>query len=149
MRACWLLLTVVAVAAGCGGGGGSSEQHDRTKLLECVRQTNSTMLATRPDAILVSFMTADGLSSIEHVAVGFDKGAADVVAGSSAARALRLGTPSWKEFHGDVEVHGFGPYEPAIGKRRGISVAAAATAGLALDRAARAAIEKCLKQTER
>ena len=62
---------------------------------------------------------------------------------------LGIAKPYWVERHGDAEVDGFGPYEPPIGMRQGIPAGSARAAGRVLDRHVRAAVDDCLKQSER
>ena len=97
----------------------------------------------------MAFVSDDGVSAIEPVAVGFGNGAADAIVRSRAPTQLGIAKPYWVERHGDAEVDGFGPYEPPIGMRQGIPAGSARAAGRVLDRHVRAAVDDCLKQSER
>lgn len=141
-----LLALEAALVFGCG----SSTVHlDRAKVLECVGQTNFSMVeAATPDATMVLFSSDDGVSALEGVVVGFHSGAAKVLAGSPVAKALgfEYESPTWQEHRGGAEVEGFGPYEPPIAKQQRIPKRRAKAAARVLGARVRAEIDACLHQ---
>jgi hypothetical protein len=107
--------------------------------------TNSTTLATARNGIFVSFLSPDGVSAIEPVGVGF-RGPFPQTA---VVASLQIGRADRVEHRGDAAVRGFGPYEPPIRKRQGISAATAKKAAAVLDEHVRSAIDACLKKNAR
>jgi hypothetical protein len=149
------LAILVTVATGCGAA--SSVHYDRTKAMECLRQTNSIAPVADPDRILLLFAASTiPDAAAEGVVIGFG-------AGHQAARARAesltstptgkfLGTArhrAWEVDRGDAYAAGTGAFEPAAAKREGISSADAAQAIRELDASVRPAVEKCLKESER
>jgi hypothetical protein len=141
-------ITLLVVLLACVACGGAPAVHYRVQdALDCLQRTNSTRGGGGPQSILLLFASPDGKSAIEPAFVTF---ASDRPSGSvAAALGVTRRDPVWSENRGDGHVLGYGPYEPPIAKREGISAAAAKAAGAALDLEVHNAIDACLKQNER
>jgi hypothetical protein len=139
------LLLVVAVVAACGGK--KAIHYHQGAVLDCLQQTNSTLLVRNVDGIALAFMSADGVSAIEPVYALFGSDPPK----NGVTRTLGLGThdPVWTLDRGDVRIEGFGPYEPPIAKRQGISEAVAKASATKLDADVHTEMEKCLADNER
>jgi hypothetical protein len=126
-------------------------RHDRAATIECLSQTDfSNQLARGADAIIISFSSADGVSALEHVVAGFGEPALDVIVRGRVASALGLGgEPTWIERQGDVEVRGFGPYEPRAASEQGVPPEVARAQADALGKQVRSAVDGCLRENAR
>lgn len=137
------LLVVLAVGAGCG----AAPVHYRVgPALQCLQRTNSTRGGGTSNSIFLVFVSDDGVSAVEPVFVAF--GRARLVGAVPGALGMPGRLPHWSTRRGDASVSGYGPYEPPIAKRRGVTDAQAKAAATALDRSARAAIDACLTENE-
>lgn len=138
------LIAVVALCVGCGAAG----VHYRVKAgLECLQRTNSTRAGGSANSIFLLFVSDDRSSAVEPVFVSF--GPARILGSVPAALAIPGKLPHWSERRGDARVSGYGPYEPRIAKSHGVTDAQAKAAGAKLHREVRAAIDACLKRSER
>src|SRR5919204_628808 len=84
-----------------------------------------------------------GLKTTATMVIGFDR-----ILAERGPSILGLARPDWSARVGDVNMRGFGPYEPPIAKRRGILAAAAKAAVRQLGPAVRSAIDRCLIENE-
>jgi hypothetical protein len=132
---------------GCGGR--AAVHYNVPSALDCLQRTDSTLFHRLPGGILIGFISPDGVSAIEPVAVAFAPQGAELVARSQAPTRLGSTKPTWTEHRGDAEVWGLGPYEPPIAKRQHIPDSAARAAAKVLDARVRPAIDACLKANER
>jgi len=142
---------ILAAGILCASCGAEKPVHYRVAAaLDCIRRADDiTFPRTPPGGIYAGFASQDGVSSIETVAVAFKPADVGFVASSPAPTRLGVQEPTWTEKRGDVEVWGFGPREPPIAKRQGISAAEARRASALLAPRVRAAIDDCLRQNER
>ena len=141
------LLALLFALPGCGGS--AAVHYNVPSALDCVQRTDSTLFQRLPRGILIGFISPDGVSAIEPVALAFAPQSAEIVAHSRAPTQLGVTTPTWTEHRGDAEVWGLGPYEPPIAKRQHIPDSAAKAAAKVLDARVRPVIDGCLKQNER
>jgi hypothetical protein len=146
---------VVVVATGCAGE--SSVHYDRTRAMECLRQTSSLAPVADPDRILLLFSGATiPDAAVEGVVVGFGNGQKAARARAESVTSTPMGKfmgtarhRAWDVGRGDAYAAGTGAFEPAVARREGIRAAAVAKAIRGLDASVQPAIEKCLKRSER
>jgi hypothetical protein len=142
---------MVAIVLACASCGGSKPVHYRVEAaLDCIRRADDTTFPrVPPHGIYAAFLSPDGVSAIETIAVAFAPASAEMVANAPAPTRLGVPKPTWTETRGDAEMWGFGPRVPPIAKRQGIPAGDAERAAQTLGRRVRAAIDDCLKQNER
>ena len=138
----------VILLAACGAS--ASVHYDVQGALDCIRRSDSLTFPNAPrGGIYAAYTSDDGVSALERVAVAFAPVKAESVANSFASTRLGVDKPSWSERRGDAEVLGFGPYEPPVAKRQGVTDAQARAAANELGPRVRTAIDTCLKRNER
>ena len=144
MRKAGVLLSLV-VLAGCGSS--SVTHYDVRSALDCLQRTNSTRAGGGAASLFLLFASDDGLSATEPVFVSFDR---ESVSGRLAtALGVTSRQPDWTERRGDARVAGYGPYEPSIAKKRGITDGDAKRAVAKLGPEVRIAVDACLTENER
>jgi hypothetical protein len=143
-----LLVAVLALGlVACGAA--TPQRYDAGGAIDCVQRTDSTLLGKAANGIAVAFLSPDGVSAIEPVAIAFAPQTAEGIAGLRVARVTGLAKPTWKEDRGDAQIWAAGPYEPPVAKRQHVSEVDAKAAAAALEVRVRTSIDACLKQNER